>query len=99
VQAEDSEEMEKITRPCLPSLCSCTRPTRLSELRTTYLTVDEWESMKSLGEQLDGRLIECYRDREGRWRFKAESDVRHASETTNDAEPCEHGREGFTKHR
>lgn len=39
-----------------------------------YLTEDEWESMKSLDEQLDGRIIECFKDEEGRWRYKRESD-------------------------
>lgn len=39
-----------------------------------YVTDAEWEAMKSLNQQLDGRIIECYRDTEGRWRFKAEED-------------------------
>jgi mRNA guanylyltransferase len=38
-----------------------------------YITDAEWEAMKSLQEQLDGRIIECYRDIQGRWRFKAEA--------------------------
>jgi mRNA guanylyltransferase len=38
-----------------------------------YITDDEWECMKALHEQLDGRIIECYRDELGRWRYKAES--------------------------
>ena len=39
-----------------------------------YITDDEWESMKGLDQQLDGRLVECYRDQQGRWRYKHESD-------------------------
>lgn len=39
-----------------------------------FITNDEWESMKSLNQQLDGRLIECWRDQKGRWRYKHESD-------------------------
>ncbi|KIW02438.1 uncharacterized protein PV09_06252 [Verruconis gallopava] len=37
-----------------------------------YITDADWEAMKALNEQLDGRIIECYRDSQGRWRFKAE---------------------------
>jgi len=37
-----------------------------------YLTDDEWLAMKSLKQQLDGRIIECFIDDEGRWRFKRE---------------------------
>jgi mRNA guanylyltransferase len=36
-------------------------------------TDHEWEVMKSLDEQLDGRIIECFRNDAGLWRFKAES--------------------------
>jgi mRNA guanylyltransferase len=32
----------------------------------------EWEILKSLGEQLDGRIIECYRNEREQWRYKAE---------------------------
>lgn len=39
-----------------------------------YVAEDEWESMKSVGEILDGRIIECYKDDQGRWRFKREKD-------------------------
>jgi mRNA guanylyltransferase len=38
-----------------------------------YFTDADWAAMKSLNEQLDGRIIECYRDAEGRWRFKSEA--------------------------
>jgi mRNA guanylyltransferase len=41
-----------------------------------YITDADWEAMKSLGQQLDGRIIECYKDPafNGAWRFKAEDD-------------------------
>jgi mRNA guanylyltransferase len=39
-----------------------------------FMTDDEWDSMKSLNQQLDGRIIECYVDDERRWRFKREAD-------------------------
>ncbi|PNS17422.1 hypothetical protein CAC42_7105 [Sphaceloma murrayae] len=39
-----------------------------------FVTDDEWTSMKSMNEMLDGRIIECYKDNEGRWRYKREKD-------------------------
>jgi mRNA guanylyltransferase len=39
-----------------------------------YFTSQDWEVLKSLNQRLDGRIIECYRDTENRWRFKKEDD-------------------------
>ncbi|KAF2400575.1 mRNA capping enzyme, alpha subunit [Trichodelitschia bisporula] len=39
-----------------------------------YITDEDWQIMKRLGQVLDGRIIECYRDEEGRWQFKKEHD-------------------------
>ncbi|KAK3075892.1 hypothetical protein LTS18_013961, partial [Coniosporium uncinatum] len=39
-----------------------------------YITDEEWEAMKRLGEVLDCRIIECWKDEQGRWRPKLESD-------------------------
>jgi mRNA guanylyltransferase len=39
-----------------------------------YMTDNEWESMKSLNQKIDERIIECYIDEDGRWRFKREAD-------------------------
>lgn len=39
-----------------------------------YVTDQEWECMKGMGQILDGRIIECYKDDEGRWRMKRETD-------------------------
>ncbi|KAL2355777.1 mRNA capping enzyme alpha subunit [Cryomyces antarcticus] len=42
-----------------------------------YVTEDEWELLKSLNRQLDGRIIECYKDSTvtpSRWRFKKDKD-------------------------
>jgi mRNA guanylyltransferase len=39
-----------------------------------YVTDQEWEIMKGLNQRLDGRIIECYRDDQGRWRYKPEND-------------------------
>ena len=34
-----------------------------------YVAPEEWEGMKSLGEPLDDRIVECYQDEHHRWRF------------------------------
>lgn len=36
----------------------------------------EWEGMKNMNQVLDGRIIECYKDSQGRWRMKIETDER-----------------------
>jgi mRNA guanylyltransferase len=39
------------------------------------LTDEEWEAIKGMGEQIDGRIIECFRDpHTGAWRPKIEKD-------------------------
>jgi mRNA guanylyltransferase len=38
-----------------------------------YITDQEWDDMKALNEELDGRIIECYQDTQGRWRYKKEA--------------------------
>ncbi|EKG12117.1 mRNA capping enzyme [Macrophomina phaseolina MS6] len=35
-----------------------------------HVTDEDWEIMKSINQQLDGRIIECYKDAQGNWRFK-----------------------------
>ncbi|KAB2578743.1 mRNA capping enzyme [Lasiodiplodia theobromae] len=35
-----------------------------------HVTDEEWELLKSIRQQLDGRIIECFKDSEGNWRFK-----------------------------
>lgn len=39
-----------------------------------HFTPADWETLKSLHERLDGRIIECYRDTAGRWCFKRDDD-------------------------
>jgi len=39
-----------------------------------YVTDREWNMMKSMNQMLDGRIIECYKDSQQRWRFKTEKD-------------------------
>ncbi|KAF2137519.1 uncharacterized protein K452DRAFT_301908 [Aplosporella prunicola CBS 121167] len=39
-----------------------------------HITDDEWAAMKAIDQQLDGRIIECYKDSESRWRFKRSDD-------------------------
>ena len=38
------------------------------------VTAQEWEMLKGLKQRLDGRIIECYRDTDGSWRFKKDAD-------------------------
>jgi mRNA guanylyltransferase len=38
------------------------------------VTEEEWEMLKNLKERLDGRIIECYRHTDGRWKFKKDDD-------------------------
>ncbi|RAL07601.1 uncharacterized protein BO97DRAFT_438311 [Aspergillus homomorphus CBS 101889] len=34
-----------------------------------FVTPDEWEQMKALGQPLDDTIVECAKDEQGRWRF------------------------------
>jgi mRNA guanylyltransferase len=43
-------------------------------LASLYCTDEEWQSLTRNREKLDGRIIECYVDDEGRWRYKREED-------------------------
>lgn len=38
-----------------------------------YLDTSEWESMKSINQMIDGRILECHKDESGRWRMKREA--------------------------
>ncbi|KAF1961927.1 hypothetical protein CC80DRAFT_488310 [Byssothecium circinans] len=38
------------------------------------VTPEEWTMLKSLNQRLDGRIIECYRNAEGQWKFKKDDD-------------------------
>jgi len=38
------------------------------------VTPAEWDTLKALKQQLDGRIIECYRNVDGQWKFKADGD-------------------------
>jgi len=44
------------------------------EFASLYVTDDEWTSMKALNTELDGRIIECHKDEQSRWRYKHEKD-------------------------
>ncbi|KAF2456553.1 mRNA capping enzyme, catalytic domain-containing protein [Lineolata rhizophorae] len=39
-----------------------------------FVTDEEWEAMKRANTKLHGKIIECYQDEQGRWRFKKERD-------------------------
>lgn len=48
-----------------------------------YLTEDEWATLKSLGDPLTGRIVECYVDERGRWRmYRFRDDKHHANHIT-----------------
>ncbi|KUI60373.1 mRNA-capping enzyme subunit alpha [Cytospora mali] len=47
------------------------------EFADLYLTEDEWEILKSLGDPLVGRIIECYKDEQSRWRMYRFRDDKH----------------------
>lgn len=50
------------------------------EFGDLYLAAEEWETLKSLGDPLDGRIIECYVDDVGRWRMsRFRDDKLHAN--------------------
>ncbi len=34
-----------------------------------FVTDEEWEELKNLQEPLDARVVECYKDKENRWRY------------------------------
>lgn len=42
---------------------------RYERFRELYLSEDEWEVLKSLGEPLNDRIVECNQDDQGRWRI------------------------------
>lgn len=52
-----------------------------------YITDEEWEAMKALHELLDGRVIECYKDEQGRWRFKKDANGKTFSPRFRDDKP------------
>ncbi|KAF3770576.1 mRNA capping enzyme, alpha subunit [Cryphonectria parasitica EP155] len=50
------------------------------EYGNLYITEDEWETLKSLGDPLIGRIVECYVDDGGRWRMsRFRDDKLHAN--------------------
>jgi len=38
------------------------------------VTEADWEVLKSLNQRLDGRIIECFRDTDGSWKYKKDDD-------------------------
>lgn len=36
---------------------------------TMFVEADEWDSLKALGEPLNDRIVECYKDSQKRWRY------------------------------
>jgi mRNA guanylyltransferase len=44
------------------------------EFSPLYITDEEWEAMKAMDEILDLRVVECYKDESGRWRYKRDGE-------------------------
>jgi mRNA guanylyltransferase len=53
---------------------------------TMYLEADEWESLKSLNQPLNDRIIECYMDSRKRWRFMKFRDDKTTANHTSTVE-------------
>lgn len=45
------------------------RNRKIELVDTMYVTDQEWKDLKDLNEPLNGRIVECYRDENGRWRY------------------------------
>ncbi|KAJ6446380.1 mRNA capping enzyme alpha subunit [Purpureocillium lavendulum] len=62
-------------------------PERYEIFNDLYLTEDEWETLKSLGDPLNDRIIECNLDDQGRWRMirfrDDKSEANHKSTVTS----------------
>ncbi|KAL1889519.1 Dcp1p-Dcp2p decapping enzyme complex alpha subunit [Ceratocystis pirilliformis] len=44
-------------------------PKKYTYFRDVYISSEEWETLKSLGDPLDNRIVECYLDHQKRWRI------------------------------
>lgn len=50
------------------------------EYAELYLEEEEWDTLKSLGDPLTGRIVECAMDEQGRWRmFRFRDDKHHGN--------------------
>lgn len=45
------------------------RNRKIELVDTMYVTEQEWKDLKDLNEPLNGRIVECYKDENGRWRY------------------------------
>ncbi|KKA28259.1 hypothetical protein TD95_001852 [Thielaviopsis punctulata] len=44
-------------------------PNKYKYFVDVYISEDEWETLKSIGDPLDDRIVECYLDEQKRWRI------------------------------
>lgn len=44
-------------------------PDRYEPFHDVFITEEEWEILKGLGDPLDDRIVECNQDEQGRWRI------------------------------
>lgn len=52
-------------------------PEAYEPFEPVHITEDEWETLKSLGDPLNDRIVECYQDDQGRWRIVRFRDDKH----------------------
>lgn len=65
---------------------------------TLYLEPTEWGDLKSRGEPLDDRIVECYMDVQGRWRYmRFRDDKTHANHISTVESVIESIKDGVTK--
>jgi mRNA guanylyltransferase len=53
---------------------------------TMYVEPGEWEAMKALQEPFNDRIVECYMDRQKRWRYKRPRDDKSTANHTSTVE-------------
>lgn len=52
-------------------------PDRYEFFQDVFITEDEWETLKGLGDPLNDRIVECNQDDRGRWRIVRFRDDKH----------------------
>ena len=84
IEPDEDEEREGTTSPYpdydatpIFNLSAFMGEGQYSWYGTMYVEPAEWESLKSLGQPLDDRIVECYQDDRNRWRFLRFRDDKH----------------------
>lgn len=58
-------------------------PDKYERFADVHITEDEWETLKSLDDPLDNRIVECFRDEEGVWHIIRFRDDKHEANHTS----------------